>query len=389
MTNFDFLLNEKQFSTFADVAVSAEKVFNIDYATSVLNCRRAMEFAVKWMYSIDSSLKMPYQDKLATLMNTNDFKDIVGNGIYKRMEYIRIVGNNAAHNAKNINKDQAKLALQNLFVYLDFVAYCYSTDYSERIYDESILEQVQAEPVKKQADINIEKLIKENEKLKEQLTKRREEREENYNQKPLELSEFSTRKAYIDVMLADAGWERNKNWIDEFPIEEMPNNSGFGFADYVLFGDDGRPLAVLEAKKTCVDVSKGRQQAVLYANFLEKKFKRRPVIFLCNGFDTRIWLDGKKGYPERQVSGIYSKRDLEKLFNILSMRTHLDNISINDVISNRYYQKAAIKAVCEAFDNHNRRKALLVMATGSGKTRTVISIVDVLIHYGWVKNVLF
>lgn len=389
MTNFDFLLNEKQFATFADVAVSAEKVFNIDYATSVLNCRRAMEFAVKWMYSVDSSLKMPYQDKLVTLMNTNDFKEIVGNDIYKRMEYIRIIGNNAAHNAKNITKDQAKLALLNLFVFLDFIAYCYSTDYSEHVYDENILEQVQAEPSKKHTDLNVEKLIKENEKLKEQLTKRREDREDKYTQKPIEFSEYTTRKAYIDVMLADAGWERNKNWLDEFPIEEMPNNAGFGFADYVLFGDDGRPLAVIEAKKTCVDVSKGRQQAVLYANFLEKKFKRRPIIFLSNGFDTRIWLDGKKGYPERKVSGIYSKRDLEKLFNILDMRTHLDNITINDDISNRYYQKAAIKAVCEAFDEQNRRKALLVMATGSGKTRTVISIVDVLIRHGWVKNVLF
>lgn len=389
MTNFDFLLNEKQFVTFGDVAVSAEKVFNIDYATSVLNCRRAMEFAVKWMYSVDSSLKMPYQDKLVTLMNTNDFKEIVGNDIYKRMEYIRIIGNNAAHNAKNITKDQTKLALQNLFVFLDFVAYCYSTDYSEHVYDEKMLEQVQAEPSIKHSDVNVEKLIKENEKLKEQLTKRREDREDKYTQKPIEFSEYTTRKAYIDVMLADAGWERNKNWLDEFPIEEMPNNAGFGFADYVLFGDDGRPLAVIEAKKTCVDVSKGRQQAVLYANFLEKKFNRRPVIFLSNGFDTRIWLDGKKGYPERKVSGIYSKRDLEKLFNILDMRTHLDNITINDDISNRYYQKAAIKTVCEAFDEQNRRKALLVMATGSGKTRTVISIVDVLIRHGWVKNTLF
>ncbi|MGB4438381.1 MAG: DEAD/DEAH box helicase family protein, partial [Sedimentibacter sp.] len=108
-----------------------------------------------------------------------------------------------------------------------------------------------------------------------------------------------------------------------------------------------------------------------------------------NGFDTRIWVDGKKGYPERQVSGIYSKRDLEKLFNIMSMRTPLDNININDKISNRYYQKAAIKSVCETYDGQNRRKALLVMATGSGKTRIAISIVDVLIRHGWVKNVLF
>jgi len=389
MTNFDFLKIDPQFTPFADVAISAEKVFSIDYATSVLNCRRAMEFAVKWMYSVDSSLEMPYQDKLVTLMNSDSFKDIVGADIYKRMDYIRLVGNNVNHNPKNITKDQAKLAIQNLFVFMDFVAYCYAKDYNEHTYNEKLLEQLEAEHVKESPEIDVEKLIKENADLKEQLTARREEREVTYVQKPLELTEFQTRKAYIDVMLTDAGWEYNKNWKDEYPIEEMPNHSGFGAADYVLFGDDGRPLAVIEAKKTCVDVSKGRQQAVLYANYLEKKFKRRPVIFLSNGFDTRIWIDGKKGYPERLISAIYSKRDLEKLFNIMSMRTSLDNIKINPVITDRYYQKAAIKAVCEAFDEQNRRKALIVMATGSGKTRVAISIVDVLIRHGWVKNVLF
>ncbi len=389
MTNFDFLKTESKFAAFADVAVSAEKVYAIDYATSVLNCRRAMEFAVKWLYSADSSLEMPYQDKLVTLMNTNSFKDIVGPEIHKRMDYIRIVGNNVNHNPKNITKDQAKLAIQNLFVFMDFVAYCYAKDYTEHSYNEKLLEQTEAEPVKEHPEVDIKKLIEENSKLKEQLTARREDRENAYVQKPLELSEFATRKAYIDVMLTDAGWEYNKNWKDEYPIEDMPNHAGLGFADYVLFGDDGRPLAVIEAKKTCVDVSKGRQQAVLYANYLEKKFNRRPVIFLSNGFDTRMWIDWESGYPERTVSGIYSKRDLEKLYNIMAMRMHLNNIKINDDISNRYYQKAAIKAVCETFDDQNRRKALLVMATGSGKTRVAISIVDVLLRHGWVKNVLF
>ncbi len=389
MTNFDFLKKEIKFTTFADVAISAEKVYAIDYTSSVINCRRAMEFAVKWIYSIDTSLIMPYQDKLVTLMNNHAFKDIVGEDIYIRMDYIRLVGNNAAHNAKNISKEQSKLALQNLFIFMDFIAYCYADNYLEKHFEESLLGVDLEVAVVEHKEIDIHKLIKENEELKEQLTNRRESRESHYINKPLELSEFATRKAYIDVMLIDAGWEHNKNWLDEYPIDEMPNKSGFGFADFVLFGDDGRPLAVLEAKKTCVDVSKGRQQAVLYANFLEKKFDRRPIIFLSNGFDTRIWIDGKKGYPERSVSGIYSKRDLEKVFNILFMRTNLKNIDINDAISNRYYQKEAIISVCEEFDLKNRRKALLVMATGSGKTRTVISLVDVLIRHGWIKNVLF
>jgi type I restriction enzyme R subunit len=188
-------------------------------------------------------------------------------------------------------------------------------------------------------------------------------------------------------MLIDAGWKLGSDWYNEYELPGMPNKSEVGYADYVLFGEDGKPLAVIEAKRTCKDVAVGRQQAKLYADLLEKKFGRRPIIFLTNGFDTRIWND--RYYPEHRVSGIYSKRDLEKEFNKLTMRTSLANVRVSDEISGRYYQKEAIKAVCRAFDTENRRKALLVMATGSGKTRTTISIVDVLLRHGWVKNVLF
>ena len=230
-------------------------------------------------------------------------------------------------------------------------------------------------------------LNNESEKLKDELTTRRAMRGNNYVNKPVDFTEDQTRKAYIDVMLEDAGWRRGKNWVEEYPIDEMPNKSGCGFADYVLFGDDGLPLAVVEAKRTSVNVEKGRQQAVLYADFLEKKYKQRPVIFLTNGHETRVWNDDY--YPERPVSGIYSKRDLEKEFNRMKTRKPLKGVQVKDEISNRYYQKEAIQSVCDAFGERNRRKALLVMATGSGKTRTVISIVDVLERYGWVKNVLF
>ncbi len=201
------------------------------------------------------------------------------------------------------------------------------------------------------------------------------------------MSEFQTRKVLIDTALIRVGWKLNVDWVEEFELFGMPNASNVGYADYVLFGDDGRPLAVIEAKRTTIGVSVGRQQAKLYADLLEKKFKRRPVIFLTNGYETRIWDDAH--YPERIVSGIYSKRDLEKLFNLNTERApRFSNIVINDQISNRYYQKGAIKSVCETFEEM-QRKALLVMATGSGKTRTVISLVDVLIRNGWVKNVLF
>lgn len=202
----------------------------------------------------------------------------------------------------------------------------------------------------------------------------------------ISLSEYKTRKLYIDRMLRDAGWMEGKNWFNEYEISGMPNKSEVGFADYVLRGDDGRILAVIEAKRTCVDVTKGRQQAKLYADFIEQQQGFRPVVFLTNGFDTRI-VDNQ--YPERKVAAIYSRRDLEKWFNLHGRRASLQNVPVDTAIAGRYYQIAAVKAVCDSFGQKNRRKALLVMATGSGKTRTVIALVKTLLEQGWVKNILF
>ena len=389
MTNFDFLKKEPQFDSFADVAISAEKILHIDMEASVINCRRAMEFAIKWMYSIDGSLVMPYQDTLVSLMSTEEFRDIVDPDLWRRLDFIRRVGNNTAHNGKKITLDQAKLCLENLYIFLDFVAYCYAKDYTEGEFHAELLEE-QKQPVLEEvppiSEIDLKALIAENQTLKEQLTARREEQQQTYVPKPLDLSEYKTRKIYIDTMLMDAGWTEGKNWINEVELPGMPNKSEVGYADYVLYDDAHRPLAVIEAKRTCVDVAKGRQQAKLYADILEKQYGRRPVIFLTNGFDTRID-DGQ--YPERKVSMIYSKRDLEKWFNLQSMKTSLKNITVDKNIAGRYYQEGAVKAVCDSFGNKNRRKALLVMATGSGKTRTVISLCDVLLQHGWVKNILF
>ena len=387
MTNFDFLKKEPKFSTFAEAAISAEKIYQIDSEACVINCRRAMEFAVKWMYSVDSDLVMPYQDTLISLMSDKSFRDIVGTDIWRRMDFIRRTANNAAHSSnKKISSEQAELCLENLFVFLDFVAYCYGDDYEEGQFDQALLDQEPVAITSVVPDVDLEQLITENKALKKELTARREEQQQTYTPKPLDLSEYKTRKIYIDSMLTDAGWIEGHNWINEVELEGMPNQSGLGYADYVLYGDDGRPLAVIEAKRTCVDVSKGRQQAKLYADLLEKKYHRRPVIFLTNGFDTRIT---DNLYPERKCATIYSKRDLEKLFNLQTMRTSLAHVMVNKTIAGRYYQENAIKAVCEEFEAKNRRKALLVMATGSGKTRTVIALCDVLLQHGWVKNILF
>ena len=405
VTNFDYLKTESKFSSFAGVAIKAERYILFDPQTSMMTSRRAMEFAVKWMYSVDNDLERPYEDTLYNLMNAADFRELVGPDILERMNYIRKSGNSVAHNSRGSLFDEAMLCLENLFIFLDFVACCYADNYENREFDKNIIlnrkkqaqdkkekaEQMKAELEKEKEknakqELDLERLIRENAALKEQLSAKREENITNYVPKPLEATEYETRKLYIDAMLRDAGWIEGKNWLNEYRLEGMPNKSNVGFADYVLFDDRHCPLAVVEAKKTCVDVSVGRKQANLYADLLEKKFGRRPVIFLTNGFETRI-IDGQ--YQERRVSEVYSKRDFEKLFNLRHMKESLKNVEINKDIAGRYYQEAAIKAVCEAFDEKNRRKALLVMATGSGKTRTVVELCNILLHKGWIKNVLF
>jgi len=392
-TNFDFLLKEPQFEPFAEAAVSAERVLHISPALCATACRTALEFAVKWLYSIDSSLTKPYADKLVTLSSTEDFQDLIPSGMAAKINYLRKIGNNATHNPKSVNKDQAVLALENLHSFLDFLACCYADSYAETSFDKGIINKV-VEPAEvplaqpEVEEVDFQTLLDENFPKRPGMTAKRLERlKRGYEVKPMDMTEAQTRKAYIDVMLQDAGWERGVNWYDEYPVDNMPNKSGYGAADYVLFADDGMPLAVIEAKRTSVNVEKGRQQAVLYANFLEQKFGKRPIIFLTNGYETRLWDD--RHYPERLVSGFYSKRDLEQYFGILKDRKGLKGVQINDAISGRYYQKEAIQAVCDAIGERNRRKALLVMATGSGKTRTVISLADVLIRHGWVKNLLF
>lgn len=404
-TNFDYLKKEPKFAVFADVAISAEKLILADPEACIITCRRAMEFALKWVYSVEKSLEVPYQQNLYSLMSAEDYRQLIGLDIWKRMDYIRRCGNNIAHNNKKTSREEAMLCLENLAIYMDFIACCYSENYEEHVFNKNLITDrienakqakqnrvAEKEELEKkrqeleQQKLDLEALIKENESLKEALSERRKKQEPTYVPKPLDISEYSTRKLYIDSMLADAGWTEGKDWINEVELTGMPNRSGVGRIDYVLYDDTHKPLAIIEAKRTCKDVAQGRQQAKLYADILEKKHGRRPVIFLTNGFDTHI-IDGQ--YPERKCAVIYSKRDLEKWFNLLSMRSSLKDIKVDEEIAGRYYQKAAVKAVCESMDAKNRRKSLLVMATGSGKTRTVIALCKVLLDAGWIKNILF
>ena len=191
MPNFDFLKTEKKFDSFSDVAIAAEKLLNIDIDSCVLNCRRAMEFAVKWMYSVDRELTVPYQDNLVTLMNSEDFKGIVGDDIWRRMDFIRKLGNKTAHGGRKITKEQAELCLENLFYFMDQVAYFYADNYTERPFDKTLLAQTSpAAPSAVPDDIDINALIEENKVLKEQLTAHREQKQQTYVPKPLELSEY-------------------------------------------------------------------------------------------------------------------------------------------------------------------------------------------------------
>ncbi|MDV0443508.1 DEAD/DEAH box helicase family protein [Methanorbis rubei] len=325
-------------------AQAAEKLCSIDTAAAIITCRRALELSLKWLYAHDKTLIPPYQDNLAAYLNSPELRSLLGPDLHKRINYIRILGNAAAHSTTSPEPEQTDLACQNLNVFLDHLAASY-------ISDEIPAGQKISSP------------------------------------KPLNLSEYKTRKLYIDTLLMDAGWTRGRDWLEEYELAGMPNKAGLGYADYVLFGDDGKPLAVIEAKKTCKDPAIGRQQAKLYADLLEQKFGIRPIIFLTNGFDTKIWDDVH--YPERPVSGIYAKFDLQKEHNKHTQKTSLEHIIINENIAGRYYQKEAITAVTETFGKQNRRHALLVMATGSGKTRTVIALVALLLRSGWIKNILF
>jgi len=222
VSNFKFLISDPAFAPFMEVAMAAEKILHIDPTACILNCRRSMEFAVKWMYSVDKELEMPYQDNLQSLMTREEFRSIVGSDIWRRMDYIRMKGNNAAHNTGKISEAAAMLCLENLHIFLDFVAYCYADTYEETKFDPALIpspptasaplpkgEASLAPPVgelsPKVTERALAALIEENKKPKEQLTARREEQQQTYVPKPLDISEYETRKFYIDAMLEDAG----------------------------------------------------------------------------------------------------------------------------------------------------------------------------------------
>lgn len=403
-SNFDFLTQNPAFSSFATQAIEAEKSLMISPATSAILSRRALELAVRWVYVNDDGLALPYRDNLSALIHEDTFLKILEPRLFPLLKYTVRLGNTAVHTNKKIKRDDAVLSLRNVFEFCKWIEYCYSTqyqDYEDVVYDETILQSAESGKEEKQRlkelqelyeqlgsrDKKLEEIRQENESLRAEMTKLREKNTTAYTFQVDAFTEAETRRKYINIELQDAGWNIGSDCREEVEVSGMPNSTGKGYADYVLFGDNGLPLAVIEAKKTGVDPIAGSQQAKLYADCLENQYHQRPLIFTTNGFEIEF-TDDYNQYPRRRVSGFFTKEELQLNIDRRKSRKPLDTIEINDNITNRPYQKEAVTAVCDAISRKHRRM-LIVQATGSGKTRVSISVVDVLRRHNYIKNILF
>ena len=400
MSNFEFLKEKKEYALFAPACMEAEKIYSSAPAMCAVGCRKALELAVKWVYSADQSMKMPYKDNLQSLIHEPSFRFAVDSNTWGKMPFIIKLGNLAVHTERSVQPGDALASLKGLFEFIQWIDYCYGTDYQERVFDEHLVPTekvaVDTRKIKEQESLldkkeaEIESLRRQIEQMSAKYTAEKEQHQKERSFQAEDLSEFKTRKIYIDVDLKLMGWKfdgADADVQEEYPVEGMVGAAGQkGYCDYVLLGKDGLPLAVIEAKRSSKDPNSGRRQAVLYADCLERKFGRRPMIFTTNGFETYFW-DDQSG-PQRKVSGVFSKEDLQKLMNRRAERQDLMRIPIDDKITDRYYQKEAIRAVCGQI-GQGFRKHLLVMATGTGKTRTASSLTDVLSRGKWITNILF
>ena len=425
MSNFQFL--EKEWSQIYKEAKEAEKLTLTSPKASAILSRSALELAVNWLFENDADLDWPYDTKLSSLIHDQAFTDILKPTMFKEINIIRYNGNDAAH-GKPIGQNKALISIKNLFRFLSFLSIYYSeievdipsfsmhhipdgNQEKETLATLQILEKQLANKLAKEKEerAKIEKQAETIELLQRQLieaqkttTQRRQQREkvkEVEKEIPILIPESETRRLYIDILLKDAGWDNLQEGREiEFEVKGMPkstNPSGIGYVDYVLWGKDGKPLAVVEAKKTMADARVGRHQAELYADCLEQMFHQRPIIFYTNGFETFIWDD--TFYIDREVAGFYTQDELQFLIDRRSTRKDLRKFKVNTNIAGRDYQIEAIQRVSENLvvtDTNGqirgaRRKSLLVMATGSGKTRTAAAIVEMLTKCNWAKRVLF
>ncbi len=406
MSHFAFL--ESEWPELAAEARKAEAFAYPDPRTACFYARRVLELAVYWLYKNDSDLKLPYQDNLAALIAEPSFHKTVGGSLAAKANVIKTLGNIAVHRQTRVKDTDAVQAVRELFHFTYWLARTYGRRNKPApglTFNPSALQRTSSVPAQTQKQLqdleaklaeNDEKLTKvigEKAGIDAELARLRAEIVEvkKANSAILDSHDYSeaeTRDYFIDLLLKEAGWPLDQPRDREFPVTGMPTESGEGFVDYVLWGDDGRPLALVEAKRTRKDSRIGQQQAKLYADCLEKKFNgHRPLIFYSNGYEHFIWDD--KRYPPRPIQGFYKKDELELAIQRRATRKRLSARDIDPSIVERYYQTRAITRVAEHFERDNMRKSLLVMATGAGKTRTVIALSDLLMRANWAKRVLF
>lgn len=404
MSNFAFLPEE--FCDIADSAIRAEGHILGDPRAACFHARFTLEAVVHWLYRHDSRLRMPYDNSLGALLHEPSFQNTLPQTVFQKARVILKVGNQAVHNPRPVRQYDAMQVVKELHHVCYWLARSYAPEASREgasWQDGRVpkpLKPAEAVPRKelealeaKLAEQNREVLKKQQEqdrldvelqKLRAELAEIRAKAEQTPDAH--DYSEAETRHYLIDVDLCRAGWSLERKRDREYEVTGMPNAKGLGYVDYVLWGDDGKPLALVEAKKTTVDPAVGKQQAKLYADCLEGMHRQRPLIFFTNGYETWLWDD--LAYPPRQVAGFYKKDELQRLILRRAQKTKLDVALVRDAIAGRHYQKRAIGSIFTHF-SEARRKALLVMATGTGKTRVSIALVDVLQRAGWVKRALF
>ncbi|HUG23260.1 DEAD/DEAH box helicase family protein [Piscinibacter sp.] len=405
MSQFTFLQGE--WPAVLDAATRAEAAVHADPRTACFYARRALELAVGWAYKHDAALKLPYQDNLSALIHEPSFKQTAGEAVFGKARVIVTLGNRAVHSHRPVPEEDALAAVRELFHF----AYWFARTYGRAgrpapglAFDAAAVprpaaaaqqtaEQLRAlEERLHERDEKLTALLADKGVLDEELKRLRAEVAKAKQAAAAQpdthdYSEAETRDYFIDLLLKEAGWPLDQPRDREFEVSGMPNAQGKGFLDYVLWGDDGKPLALVEAKRTRRDARAGQQQAKLYADCLERQFGQRPIVFYSNGYEHWIWDDTR--YPPRRVQGFYKKAELELLVQRRATQRPLAAAPVSATIVERHYQTRAIRRIAEAFERDHDRKALLVMATGAGKTRTVIALADLLMRCNWAKRVLF
>jgi type I restriction enzyme R subunit len=407
MSNFAFLQNE--WGMLFESARKAESAVMSDPRSSCFYARYTLEQAVNWLYKNDQSFGIPYDNNIGALLAHSAFRQNVPDKVYDKAKFIQKMGNVAVHSQRPIKQFDALNIIKELFHFLHWFAQTYTKGSPAKIpdtFDEKIPQTTVtkvAEPAKtleqiqKLANVLAEKdkaLAEKEQKLlstDEELQKLRKQIEEIKAKNAKvpddhDYSEAQTRDLFIDLLLKEAGWKLDKKEDIEYPVTGMPYGSGEGFVDYVLWGDNGLPLGIVEAKRTKKDPMAGRQQSKLYADCLEKMTGQRPVIFYSNGYETYLWDD--LNYPPREVQGFYTKNELQLMIQRRKTKKDPSQQPINKAITDRYYQEECIRSIVEHLKS-GHRKALCVQATGSGKTRTVIALCDLLMKCNYVKKILF